>query len=58
MGGSWGRNPRLLAALTDNLAAAPRAVPVRTAIDAEHPDHLGARTYGLAELRTLIASRV
>jgi predicted NBD/HSP70 family sugar kinase len=58
VGGSWGRDPRLLAAMTDSLAAAPRAVPLRTAIDAEHPDHLGARTYGLAELRTLIAARV
>ena len=57
MGGSWGRDPRVIRALTERLAAAPRAVPLRTAIAAEHPDHLGARTYGLAELRTLIAAR-
>jgi predicted NBD/HSP70 family sugar kinase len=57
IGGSWGLDPRVTAALTECLAVAPRAVPLRAAIHADHPDHLGARMHGLAELRTMVATR-
>jgi predicted NBD/HSP70 family sugar kinase len=57
VGGSWGRDPRVIGALTECLAAAPRTVPLRATVPADHPDHVGARTHGLAELRTLIATR-
>jgi predicted NBD/HSP70 family sugar kinase len=58
LGGPWGRDPRVTAALTECLTTAPRAVPLRAAIHADHPDHLGARAQGLAELRTMIATRL
>ncbi len=58
LGGSWGRDPRVTDALRGCLAAAPRTVPLRTAILADHPDHLGARTHGLTELRRMIATRL
>jgi predicted NBD/HSP70 family sugar kinase len=58
MGGSWGRDPRVTDALRDCLATSPRAIPLRTAIHEDHPDHLGARMHGLSELRTMIATRL
>ena len=58
MGGRWGRDPRVADALRDCLAASPRAVPLRTAIHEDQPDHLGARMHGLAELRNSIATRL
>ena len=57
IGGPWGRDPRVTDALRECLAASPRTVPVRTAVLAENPDHLGARMHGLTELRTMIATR-
>jgi predicted NBD/HSP70 family sugar kinase len=57
LGGPWGRHPRVIDALRDCLAASPRAVPLRPALHADHPDHLGARIHGLTELRTRIATR-
>jgi predicted NBD/HSP70 family sugar kinase len=57
IGGPWGRDPRVTDALRECLAASPRTVPLRPAVLAEDPDHLGARLHGLTELRTMIATR-
>lgn len=58
MGGPWGRDPRVTDALRACLATSPRAIPLRTAIHEDHPDHVGARMHGLSELRTMIATRL
>jgi predicted NBD/HSP70 family sugar kinase len=57
LGGPWGHDPRVMAALNRCVEASPRSVPLRPAIHADHADHLGARMRGLADLRTLIATR-
>jgi len=57
LGGSWGTDPGLVAALAQCLAAAPRAVALRTATHPDRPDHAGARLHALSELRARIAAR-
>ena len=57
LGGSWGRDQLLVDALTRRLASSPRRIPVRASRLADQPDHAGARTRALSELRTIIASR-
>jgi predicted NBD/HSP70 family sugar kinase len=57
IGGPWGRNPRIVKALAHELSVSPRRVPVRPAVLTDAPDEQGARTHGLASLRTLIATK-
>lgn len=54
LGGSWGSDPRVLAAVLDACARSPREVTVRaaTAVD---PEMSGARRHAVEELRRLVS---
>lgn len=56
IGGSWGRDVDMIAALGAQLATSPRSVPVREATVRHSPDEAGARAFALTSLRTLIAT--
>jgi predicted NBD/HSP70 family sugar kinase len=57
LGGTWGRDQRVVDAITHHLAPSPRRIPVRASQLPEWPDHAGARARALSELRTTIATR-
>ena len=56
LGGPWGRDPRVLDAVTALLETTARPVTVRATTQTDPPDHQGARIRGLSELRTNIVT--
>ena len=56
VGGTWGPEPAVLDAITDELRRLPRPVPIRTARVTDRPSLAGARDHALARLRAAVAS--
>ncbi len=54
LGGSWGRHPVILDALSDVIAQLPRRIAVRAAQHTVEPSLAGARNDALARLRAAI----
>jgi predicted NBD/HSP70 family sugar kinase/DNA-binding Lrp family transcriptional regulator len=57
LGGPWGSDPVLAAAIAEAAAVLPRPVPVRAAAAATEPSLSGARADALTRLRAAIISR-
>ncbi len=57
LGGTWGRHPTVVQAVSEALAHQPRAVPVQAARVTTEPSLAGARHRCLHELRTLILTQ-
>jgi predicted NBD/HSP70 family sugar kinase len=58
IGGAWGRDPAVLAAVAREFAAAPRHVPVRAAAAIDEPALTAARATALHRLRDLVVAAV
>ena len=60
LGGSWGTEPSLLAAIAAEFGQLPRTVPLRATRLTDHPALVGARNHALQELRDAVigASRL
>ncbi len=56
LGGGWGRDPRVLAAVAREFARSPRHVPVEAAAVDDEPALAGARQTALRELRDAIVT--
>jgi predicted NBD/HSP70 family sugar kinase len=56
LGGSWGRDPRVLAAVARECAAAPRSVGVEAAAMLDEPAPVAARDTALQQLRDAIVT--
>jgi predicted NBD/HSP70 family sugar kinase len=56
LGGPWGRDPAVLAAITEEFARAPRHVPVEAASVDDEPALTGARDTALRQLRDVIVA--
>lgn len=56
IGGAWGRDPRVLAAIQAAFASAPRHVPVEAASVEHEPALTGARTAALEQLRDAVVA--
>ena len=56
IGGSWGRDPRVLEAVAREFAGAPRSVPVRAAAIEDEPALAAARETALVQLRDAIVA--
>ena len=56
LGGPWGRDPRILAAVATEFARAPRHVPVEAAAIDDEPAMAGARETALGQLRDAIVA--
>ena len=56
IGGPWGRDPRVLAAIQAAFARAPRHVPVEPAAVDDEPALTGAREAALQQLRDAIVA--
>jgi predicted NBD/HSP70 family sugar kinase len=54
VGGTWGPDPAVLGAITDELRRLPRPVPVRAPRVTDRPALAGARDHALQQLRTAI----
>jgi predicted NBD/HSP70 family sugar kinase len=56
IGGPWGTDPTVLAAITEVAAGLPRQVPIRAATVTEEPALAGARADAVARLRAAIVA--